>query len=48
MAAQTITSIVVSDPKNPVEVQTWMTSNPTAVIITVFVSDQWVYNIVHS
>ena len=32
----TITTITVSDPSTPTEVQTWFNDNPTAVVVSIW------------
>lgn len=47
MALQTIETIYVADPSNPVEVQAWLTAHPLTVVTTVFSAERLFY-IVHT
>lgn len=35
VAAQTVDTIIVNDPTNPTELQTWFTNHPLAVITSI-------------
>jgi hypothetical protein len=47
MALQTVTAIQIADPLNPVELQTWCTNNPLAVITTLVIHRN-VFYILHT